>query len=1198
MMKKIFPFFLALISLLPQITIAQGTDCTTATPFCTDAGAVTFPAQQNTTAPLGPNYACLGSQPNPAWFYLQIGTAGNTILTMSASEDIDFICWGPFPSPSAGCSSGLTGAPVDCSYSPNPTETATINSTLVGQVYILLITNYSNNPTIISLEQTGGTGATDCGIVCSMSALTVVPDTCASTDTLFNVSGTVTYVNPPATGTLTISNSCSSATQVINSPFNPTSANYTLTGLPANGATCTVTAMFSANPTCKLTQNFTAPLPVSLSFSAVTNLICFGSSSGSATVNALNGIAPYAYSWSPGGQTTQIATGLSAGTYTVMVTATGGCVAIDSVTIANFPQVLDSVTSITNIDCFGNNTGSASDSVLSGSPPYTYLWNPGGQTTSTATGLSEGTYTLTITDSVGCTLIDSVIITSPLALSHTITPVTNVTCFGFGDGTATINVSGGTPIYTYSWSNSQTSQNAIGLDTGTYTIVVTDLHLCSFTDSVTITSPLPLTHSFSGIANVDCFGNPTGAATVNVSGGTIPYSYSWNSIPVQTTLTADTLYAGTFTVTVLDSNGCSFADSVVITTPTGLGLFSPTISDVYCYGDSTGFATVTAFGGTPGYGYLWTPTSQTSSTATGLALGVYTVVITDTLGCLISTLVQITEPDSLIATSSHINILCSGDGSGTAAISVSGGSFPYTYLWNPNVGTTATISGLPAGSYSVLVTDSLGCSLSSSFILTQPAAPLSVVSSFVDVLCNPDSTGSAAVVVAGGSPAYSYLWNTGQTDSTISNLPAGIYSVMITDTSGCLDSASFTIAQPLLLSFTASQTNILCFGNSTGIASVMVTGGTLPYTYVWNTFATDTSTITGLPAGIDSVLITDAHGCALDTSFIISQPALPLSISSSFVTVLCNPDSTGSATILVTGGTPTYYYLWSSGQTTASISNLPAGNYSLIVTDTNGCRDSVFIPITQPPLFTASISPDTIICNGTSLTESIITNGGAPAYTYLWMPGGITDSTFTISPVANISYTVQVSDANGCSSSPLNTAITVFPMPVANISVSPSTAVFFPQTICFRADSTNINTWLWNFGDNTTDSGYAACHDFPKGGKYCVTLIVTNNICIDTAETCVVEVDVVMPNVFSPNDDGVNDTFFAMLDAGGITYFSCEIYDRWGLKMAELVRPKQGWEGYTTSGSPAAAGTYYYVLSVSWGNEMSVHKKGFLTLVR
>ncbi len=544
------------------------------------------------------------------------------------------------------------------------------------------------------------------------------------------------------------------------------------------------------------------------------------------------------------------------------------------------------------------------------------------------------------------------------------------------------------------------------------------------------------------------------------------------------------------------------------------------------------------------------------------------------------------------------NVPCFGQCNGNASVTnVLGGLAPFTYAWS-NGDTTSVDSGLCSGTYTIAVTSFAGCVATDTITIAQPADPLSVVSSFVDVLCSPDSTGSAAVVVTGGALSYSYLWSNGLTDSTISNLQAGIYSVMITDTSGCLDSATFTIAQPLLLSFTASQTNILCFGNSTGIASVMVTGGTLPYTYVWNTFATDTSTITGLPAGIDSVLITDAHGCTHDTSFIISQPVLPLSISSSFVSVSCNPDSTGSATAQVTGGTPIYYYLWSSGQTTASISNLPEGNYSLIVNDTNGCRDSVFIPITQPPLFTASISPDTIICNGPSVTESIIAAGGVPAYNYLWLPGGTTDSTLTISPASTITYTVQVSDANGCSSSPLNTTITVYQKPVANISVSPSTAVFFPQTICYTADSTNANTWLWDFGDNTTDSGYSVCHDFLKGGNYCVTLFVTNNSCSDTSETCVLDMEVVMPNVFSPNDDGLNDTYFAILAGEGITYFKCEIYDRWGLKMAELVRPRQGWEGYTTSGSPASAGTYYYVLSVSWGNELSVHKEGFFSLVR
>jgi|GEM_PF-962836 len=999
--------------------------------------------------------------------------------------------------------------------------------------------------------------------------------------------------------------------------FTPTGApQYTLTWYnPAHVAIGNSPALIVC-PTDTTTYtatvvNNTCNGPITVSDTATVNTIgiqsisisktpapCSGNTA-TATATVVGSSPTYTYLWNTGGETTQTATGLSAGTYTVIVTGTNGCSDSNTVTIVHTPLVTFNFSPVTNVDCSGNSSGSATANMLSGTPPYTYLWNPSAQTTSTASGLSAGTYTLTVTDSFSCSHVDSITITSPLPLSHTFAPSTNVSCFGSSNGSATVNVFGGTVPYNYLWSNAQTTQTATGLVAGTYTITVTDAHSCSFTDSVKITSPLPLTYFFSGLANIDCFGNPVGAATINVSGGTLGYTYLWNSIPAQTTQSADTLYAGVFKITVTDAHLCSIKDSVVITTPTGLGVSSPIITDVHCFGDSTGSATITPFGGTPGYNYLWSPGSQTDSTATGIPIGVYTIKITDSNGCIINTLVQISEPPLLTSTSSQVNILCFGDSTGTASVLVAGGSAPYTYLWNPAVDTTATISGLPAGNYSLLITDSLGCTLSPAFTLTQPAFPLSIISSFTDVLCNPDSTGDAAIVVSGGSPVYAYLWNLGQTDSTISNLPAGNYAVMVTDANGCKDSAAFIISQPPLLTFTSSQTNILCFGDSTGTAAVAVAGGSLPYTYSWNPSAGDTSMVIGLPAGIDSVLITDAHGCFLSSSFNLTQPAFPLSILSSFVNVLCNPDSTGSAVITVAGGTPAYSYLWSNGKTTSGISNLIAGNYSVMVTDSSGCLDSTLITVIQPPLFTTSISPDTSICKGISVTENSIAAGGAPGYTYLWMPGGTTTSSVITSPLTDITYTVQVTDANGCSPHSLNTTITVVPLPVATISVSPNDIVFFPQTLCFTAGATNASNWLWNFGDNSSDTINSICHDFSQKGTYCVTLLETNSIgCTDTAERCVTEVEVIIPNVFSPNGDGINDTFFISLLADGITYFKCEIYDRWGLKMAELVRPRQGWEGYTTGGSPASDGTYYYILSIKWGNELSLQKEGFLSLVR
>jgi len=257
-MKKLFLFIIAVFS-FTTITYAQGPDCASADPFCSTSTS-TFPASTSTTADPGPNYGCLGSQPNPAWYYLQIGTSGSLDLQMSnsAGVDIDFICWGPFTSASAGCASGLSGSAVDCSYSTAATETCTIPNAVVGEVYILLVTNFSGLSTNITVSQPSGTGSTDCSILCSMTGLTAVVGACDPATNTYPLSGTITYADPPATGTLTITNSCNGVTQVINAPFPATSSGYTLNGLPANGAGCTVTAVFSDDPTCTFTTSFTA----------------------------------------------------------------------------------------------------------------------------------------------------------------------------------------------------------------------------------------------------------------------------------------------------------------------------------------------------------------------------------------------------------------------------------------------------------------------------------------------------------------------------------------------------------------------------------------------------------------------------------------------------------------------------------------------------------------------------------------------------------------------------------------------------------------------------------------------------------------------------------------------------------------------------------------------------------------------------
>jgi len=409
-MKKIVLFIFVIINLLAKNTIAQGSDCSTASPFCTASGVATFPAQQNTTAPVGPNYGCLGSQPNPAWFYLQIAAPGPLTLNMtnSASVDIDFIIWGPFTSAAAGCTSGLTGTAVACSYSSNSNETGTIPSAVVGQVYVLLITNYSNQPTTISLAQTGGVGATNCNIVCAMTAITATPGLCVSPANTYDLTGTVTYSSPPTTGTLTVTNSCSGASQVFNAPFNPTTVSYTLNGLPSNGAGCTVSAVFSSDPTCTFTQSFTAPPPCFVDCPITVDSLhtCVG------VPGTLTASGATSYLWSTGETTASIAISGVAATYSVIGT-TGTCADTATSIVTTFPKPTVSFSADTLSGC--NTFSSHFTADTTGNAGASYLWKLGEGATGSGVEPTHiysvaGCHTVVLTASFGpgCSTTDSI----------------------------------------------------------------------------------------------------------------------------------------------------------------------------------------------------------------------------------------------------------------------------------------------------------------------------------------------------------------------------------------------------------------------------------------------------------------------------------------------------------------------------------------------------------------------------------------------------------------------------------------------------------------------------------------------------------------------------------------------------------------------------------------------------------------------
>lgn len=606
--------------------------------------------------------------------------------------------------------------------------------------------------------------------------------------------------------------------------------------------------------------------------------------------------------------------------------------------------------------------------------------------------------------------------------------ITNVSCNGWDDGEIIAYVSDGTGPYTYVWSpTGGTTATASNLTAGTYTLIVTDSSGCSKTDTIVVTQPEILTDSIVYQTNVSCFGDSSGKVTVTGVGGTIAYSYEWNTIPTQTGATAVNLSAGTYTVTVTDANGCTTTSSVTITQPELLIASIASQTNVLCFGDSTGTATATASGGTPGYSYEWnTIPSQTDITAINLSTGIYTVTVTDTLGCTATASVTITQPDSVLKATIPFALVtnenCFGDSTGSAAVIATGGTRGYSYSWSTTpVQTTITATGLTAGNYTVTVTDTNGCTATAITTIHQPL--------LLKVICPPgmqvmDSCfglhdGRAVAIASGGTPLYSYLWSNGDTTSVINGLAAGIYTITVTDSHGCTAVTTVTITQPdLLVATIIDSVNILCNGGNTGSATVSVTGGTIPYLYLWNTIPSQTTpTAINLSAGTYTVTVTDLHGCTATASVTITQPSA-ISITTTFSSPSCYDTTDISIIAHTSGGTPFssypyYYYSWNTipVQSTDTAVGLGTGTYIVSVKDSNGCiwRDTVSIF----PFIVNSITATGVSCipNANDGTATISVFGGASPYTYLWSNG---QTNMTADSLSVGTYYVTVTDSNSC----------------------------------------------------------------------------------------------------------------------------------------------------------------------------------------
>ncbi len=864
---------------------------------------------------------------------------------------------------------------------------------------------------------------------------------------------------------------------------------------------------------------YSCAAPPVANFSGTPLTLCAG---GTVAFTDLSTNTPTSWAWSftggtPSTSTSQnpVITYNTAGTYAVTLTATNGSGSdgqTNNAYITVYQNPTASALSQTNISCNGGSNGAASVSVSGGTPAYTYNWTPGNPTgdgTASVTGLSASTWTCTVSDSHTCTSSQTFNITQPSVIVLTAASQTNISCNGGSNGAASVNAAtGGAGGYTYNWTPGNPigdgTVSVTGLTVGTWTCTVTDANSCTTTRTFNITQPGALVASALSQTNISCNSGSNGAASVSVSGGTASYSYNWTpgNPTGDGTASVSGLTVGTWTCTVTDANSCVTTQTFNITQPSALVASALSQTNISCNAGSNGAASVSVIGGTATYSYNWTPGNPTgdgTASVSGLTNGSWTCTVTDANSCVTTQTFNITQPSAITASIASTPTGCLTN-TGTATVSgVLGGTGGYTYNWTPSGGTASSATSLGVGTYTCTITDANSCTITKTVNVTSSLGPTLTAASQTNLSCNGGSNGVATVNAAtGGTSPYTYDWTPGNPtgDGTVSvtGLTAGSWTCTVTDALGCTAFATFTITQPVALSVVRTRTNVTCFGANNGSATATVSGGTLPYAYVWSPVGGNAATASPLTAGAYTCTVTDANGCTISPTFLITQPN-PLFAAPSQTDVLCNGGSTGTASFNASGGVPAYTFAWlPSGGSLNTASGLTAGNYTCTVTDANGCTLAQTFTITQPTPISIVMGETDENCTNADGTATASPSGGVAGYTYLWAPTGQTLQTAV--NLSGGSYTCTVTDANGCTASNtiLVNSIGCSLPPVASFVGSPTT-VCSGGSVAFTDQSTNTPTsWAWTFtgGTPSTSNAQNPSIVYNTPGSYAVSLTATN----------------------------------------------------------------------------------------------------------
>ena len=708
---------------------------------------------------------------------------------------------------------------------------------------------------------------------------------------------------------------------------------------------------------------------------------------------------------------------------------------------------------ITEPLCNGENNGAIDITVNNAALPLTYSWS-NGATTEDLTGVTAGTYVVTVTDAQGSVVQQSIVLTQPVVLAVTV-DVQDETIVNGCNGSATANPTGGTAPYEYAWSDGQITQTATGLCAGIYQVTITDANGCDVTTSRIINPPsCDLDVNVTG-QPVDCNGGTAGSsvlATPITAQNNTPFSYLWNNGSTTQEITG--VSAGPYSVTVTDGIGCTASGSFVVNEPPLLGL-TTSVVDEQNFGACDGSATAAATGGTSPFLYEWSD-GQIGETASNLCPGNYTVTITDANGCTTSTTITVNALSCSgfsVSVNTH-DLSCFNAGDGAAVAVVSGGTGPFNYFWTTGGSAADSLSNLGAGTFTVEVTDDVNCQQTASGVVTQPAL-LQAATAVDPVTCHGLANGAIELTVTGGTTPYDFTWSNGATTEDLNNLGPGNYGVSILDANGCSTNASGVVTEPDTLGASSIDTDVTCFGGSDGAIDLTATGGLPPYQFSWSHGPTSAD-VSNLSAGTYTVTFVDQNACLFEFSTTIDESQLFVpTITADGPTTFCAGDS---VILTATAGAS---YLWSTGATTQSITVLTSGVYTVNVITADGCQGAsapVQVTVNPNPIPTVNPVGPTTFCDGGSVT---LTTGSFASYE--WSTGETTQS-ITVS--ASGSYSVTVTNGNGCVGASAPISVTVNPLPTPTIDAGGPLTFCQGDNVVLTAN-TSASAYLWSNGATT-----------------------------------------------------------------------------------------------------------------------------------